>query len=145
MSVMSVCFFFQAEDGIRDVAVTGVQTCALPILVKGGGLDKYWTESEVYRCRGGNQQLASRFVTGIGVARVLTRSPVRAVAVSDHGVRVTLAGGKVLEADHVVLTAPPLVWNRIAFDPLLPRGLAPQMGTNVKFLMGLNSSFWRRA
>src|SRR2546429_7821555 len=27
-------FFFQAEDGIRDVAVTGVQTCALPILGK---------------------------------------------------------------------------------------------------------------
>src|SRR5256884_1256988 len=26
-------FFFQAEDGIRDVAVTGVQTCALPILL----------------------------------------------------------------------------------------------------------------
>src|SRR5205809_6027518 len=28
-------FFFQAEDGIRDVAVTGVQTCALPILCLG--------------------------------------------------------------------------------------------------------------
>src|SRR5699024_9653913 len=28
----SVCFFFQAEDGIRDRNVTGVQTCALPIL-----------------------------------------------------------------------------------------------------------------
>src|SRR2546429_2427565 len=27
-----ISFFFQAEDGIRDVAVTGVQTCALPIL-----------------------------------------------------------------------------------------------------------------
>src|SRR5437764_6808979 len=25
------CFFFQAEDGIRDTSVTGVQTCALPI------------------------------------------------------------------------------------------------------------------
>src|SRR5258707_10736295 len=25
------CFFFQAEDGIRDIGVTGVQTCALPI------------------------------------------------------------------------------------------------------------------
>src|SRR3712207_7562699 len=25
-------FFFQAEDGIRDIGVTGVQTCALPIL-----------------------------------------------------------------------------------------------------------------
>src|SRR2546429_3349304 len=32
----SMCFFFffQAEDGIRDVAVTGVQTCALPISVR---------------------------------------------------------------------------------------------------------------
>src|SRR2546426_4308929 len=36
---MSVCFiswfvfFFQAEDGIRDYKVTGVQTCALPIYV----------------------------------------------------------------------------------------------------------------
>src|SRR5947209_20371864 len=31
---MFVCFFFfffQAEDGIRDIGVTGVQTCALPI------------------------------------------------------------------------------------------------------------------
>src|SRR2546430_2861315 len=27
----STCFFFQAEDGIRDLTVTGVQTCALPI------------------------------------------------------------------------------------------------------------------
>src|SRR5437773_5083391 len=27
-------FFFQAEDGIRDRDVTGVQTCALPILIK---------------------------------------------------------------------------------------------------------------
>src|SRR3989442_14387313 len=26
-----LCFFFQAEDGIRDADVTGVQTCALPI------------------------------------------------------------------------------------------------------------------
>src|SRR5207247_7653610 len=28
---MSTCFFCQAEDGIRDPLVTGVQTCALPI------------------------------------------------------------------------------------------------------------------
>src|SRR2546422_1638091 len=31
-------FFFQAEDGIRDVAVTGVQTCALPISGHAGTL-----------------------------------------------------------------------------------------------------------
>src|SRR3712207_6875612 len=27
-------FFFQAEDGIRDIGVTGVQTCALPISIR---------------------------------------------------------------------------------------------------------------
>src|SRR6267143_1771342 len=32
-------FFFQAEDGIRDGTVTGVQTCALPILPTGGRCD----------------------------------------------------------------------------------------------------------
>src|SRR5438067_8942351 len=32
-SVMFLFFFFQAEDGIRDRNVTGVQTCALPISI----------------------------------------------------------------------------------------------------------------
>src|SRR5690625_3272616 len=32
------CFFFQAEDGIRDGHVTGVQTCGLPILIGARGL-----------------------------------------------------------------------------------------------------------
>src|SRR5256886_11210789 len=41
MVVYVVCyvllfFFFQAEDGIRDLTVTGVQTCALPICGTGG-------------------------------------------------------------------------------------------------------------
>src|SRR6202522_4440462 len=34
--VSAECFFFQAEDGIRDVVVTGVQTCALPICAISG-------------------------------------------------------------------------------------------------------------
>src|SRR2546425_8004613 len=33
MSSSSEIFFFQAEDGIRDKLVTGVQTCALPIYI----------------------------------------------------------------------------------------------------------------
>src|SRR3989440_8975488 len=35
LGLMRLSFFFQAEDGIRDLTVTGVQTCALPI---SGGL-----------------------------------------------------------------------------------------------------------
>src|SRR2546429_3461670 len=38
VDVFAFFFFFQAEDGIRDVAVTGVQTCALPILYWPGGI-----------------------------------------------------------------------------------------------------------
>src|SRR2546430_5650471 len=34
-------FFFQAEDGIRDLTVTGVQTCALPIFLDGHGISKH--------------------------------------------------------------------------------------------------------
>src|SRR2546430_7596114 len=39
---MMYFFFFQAEDGIRDLTVTGVQTCALPIfvLVRGHARDE---------------------------------------------------------------------------------------------------------
>jgi monoamine oxidase len=114
-------------------------------MVKGGGLEKYWTESEVYRCQGGNQQLARKFVDAIGAPKVMTRAIVRAIAITDKNVRVTLASGKILEGDHLLLTAPPPVWNRIAIDPALPSGLVPQMGTNVKFLMAVNGPFWRRA
>src|SRR2546430_12341068 len=42
-SVHVAIFFFQAEDGIRDLTVTGVQTCALPIL--GWQLDVPWLRS----------------------------------------------------------------------------------------------------
>src|SRR5206468_7592826 len=51
MVVFFFFFFFQAEDGIRDLIVTGVQTCALPIILKDhyqglqvrgqGGISKY--------------------------------------------------------------------------------------------------------
>lgn len=113
-------------------------------MVKGGGLEKYWTDSEVFRCRGGNQQLATKLASAIGAGKVRTRMPVRALDVTDTTVRVTLADGTTLEAEHVVLTAPPSTWNRIAIDPALPPGLIPQMGTNVKFLLGLNGPVWRK-
>src|SRR5205807_6002864 len=57
-------FFFQAEDGIRDYKVTGVQTCALPIL------------------RDGWIRRAGRIIR-IGDGRGTTQVPV-GVAGSDH-------------------------------------------------------------
>src|SRR2546425_11774785 len=40
VNLSSYFFFFQAEDGIRDKLVTGVQTCALPISDRGNGRDE---------------------------------------------------------------------------------------------------------
>src|SRR5438552_6260672 len=37
-------FFFQAEDGIRDDLVTGVQTCALPICTVASGIERRLSE-----------------------------------------------------------------------------------------------------
>src|SRR6266478_4577525 len=51
--VVSFFFFFQAEDGIRDLTVTGVQTCALPIcgcgtaLVAAQKLKRQWIGIDV--------------------------------------------------------------------------------------------------
>src|SRR3989449_2838845 len=53
---IAVCvffFFFQAEDGIRDVAVTGVQTCALPISIAQAA-----TQGPQYRVARANERAA---------------------------------------------------------------------------------------
>src|SRR5260370_3377872 len=49
---MNMFFFFQAEDGIRDSSVTGVQTCALPISLLAiplGGLGEFGMNMLVLR------------------------------------------------------------------------------------------------
>src|SRR2546421_7758148 len=41
VNIIIVIFFFQAEDGIRDLIVTGVQTCALPISLPKRALQRF--------------------------------------------------------------------------------------------------------
>ena len=142
LSKQALHTLMMADNGV----IAGAQSYLgnLAMIQGGGGALKYWLESETHRCGGGNQQLARKFAAELG-GKVITRMPVRAVAVTDRGVRVTLADAKVLEADHVLLTAPPSTWNRIAFDPLLPAALAPQMAVNVKCLIAVKGRFWRSA
>src|SRR2546427_6920814 len=52
-------FFFQAEDGIRDLTVTGVQTCALPIFMLGVLRKPAWMSAL--------SALVSAFVVALGV------------------------------------------------------------------------------
>src|SRR5437762_12869303 len=52
-----VGFFFQAEDGIRDTSVTGVQTCALPISQFHGGRREFRARALAYEFRIGGVAL----------------------------------------------------------------------------------------
>src|SRR5216684_1902773 len=58
--MMDIFFFFQAEDGIRDVAVTGVQTCALPISRR----NRYW-RADIERVAGGDEAPAAERPGGL--------------------------------------------------------------------------------
>jgi monoamine oxidase len=131
-----------ADNGVRTEWQSYLGNLAM---IKGHGVEKYWTDSEVYRCKGGNQLLARRLATSIGDSRILLSSPVEAVTIREKTLSVRLASGRVLEADDVIVTAPAPVWNKIAFDPPLPAQLAPQMGVNIKCLIAVQNPFWRRA
>lgn len=110
--------------------------------VKGGGLEKYWTDSEIYRCGGGNQQLASKLAEAIGKNRIVLSLPVSEIKARDNGCIVTCKDSRTLECDDVVLAAPPSVWSKIKMEPELPAILKPQMGTNVKYLSAVKKRFW---
>lgn len=131
---------FTADNG---VPTSRQSLLAMLCAVQAGGNELYWSDTEVFRCSGGNQQLAKSLAHGIGRDRVRLRAPVTAIATPDAGpARVTLVGGETLEADDVVLAVPPSVWDRIAFTPALPANLTPQMGCNVKFFAAVKSRFW---
>jgi monoamine oxidase len=110
--------------------------------VKGGGVERYWTETEIYRCRGGNQQLAYRFAATLGRNRLHTGLAARSLTIDTGKVTVGLSDGRRLTADDAVLAVPPSVWSRIEFSPALPPALMPQMGSNIKYLMSLKNRFW---
>src|SRR2546427_8024731 len=72
-------FFFQAEDGIRDLTVTGVQTCALPILLRLGG--------SVLLCLGyigiGSAGQGGSALVGVSPAMTRVRAAIAQVAATD--------------------------------------------------------------
>ncbi|AMV33528.1 Putrescine oxidase [Pirellula sp. SH-Sr6A] len=113
--------------------------------VKGGGLDRYWTDTELYRLDGGNQSYAHRLAEELGDQRLRLDCPIREIQIHKQHVTIVDAGGERHEADDVVLATPPSTWSSIRFTPELPETLLPQMGANVKFLSVVREPFWRAA
>lgn len=110
--------------------------------VKGGQLEKYWTESEVYRCKGGNDQLARKLAEGIGAGRLTLELPASEISLKGQNVIVTAKDGRTIECDDVVLAVPPPTWKKITFNPGLPAAMNPQMGVNTKWLAHVKARFW---
>lgn len=110
--------------------------------VKGGGLEKYWTDTELYRCAGGNDQLATAIANELGSERLRLGCAVRSIRVDDSHVRAESGDGATFYADHLVLCIPPSVWQRIEFTPALPSILQPQMGTSIKYIASLTKRYW---
>src|SRR2546422_10935633 len=80
-------FFFQAEDGIRDVAVTGVQTCALPITRRYGCI---WIIGTLYSSRIAVISARRRSITESSVALSALSRCRTAIAISNaKGIRDT--------------------------------------------------------
>ena len=110
--------------------------------IRGGGLERYWTDTEAYRCEGGNQQFATKLAEAIGSARIRLNRPVSQIVLEEKRAVVVDAQGQKYEADHVVLSAPPSTWNKIRIEPAIPKQWTPQMGHAVKNLAVVSNRFW---
>lgn len=117
-------------------------------MVRGGGVEKFWTTSEDWRCKGGNQQLAARLADGIGTDRIKLSTTVLRIDLSGStgAVAVMTKDGKRYEADDIILAAPPSVWDKIAVSPSGTGnelfGMRTQMGLNHKFFAAVEKPFW---
>src|SRR5690606_39713353 len=79
ISSCEVFFFFQAEDGIRDFHVTGVQTCALPISKVGEPDRTVWSIDGDGCFQMTNQELATCAINEIPIKVAVVRSEERRV------------------------------------------------------------------
>lgn len=141
-------------------------------MIKGHGVDRYWTDTELFRCVGGNEQLAERFRDHLGLKIVHTGTKVTAISEENGVVTVELAHTteedeekdlegasdsrkrkagnrkqiKPVQPDDVILAVPPSVWHMIDFrNPDLRKKVrrAPHLGVNTKNLFSLKSRFWQ--
>jgi monoamine oxidase len=128
----------------NGVALERMSLLAMLAMIKGGGLEAYWTDSETFRCKGGNQKLATAMGGSLHGNRVLYNEPAVTVRFNGPTAVVTSKGGRAVNASMVVLALPPSLWSTIEFDVPLPTQTV-QMGAAVKLLSGVKEPYWLKA
>jgi monoamine oxidase len=128
----------QADNGVEAGSQSWLANLAM---IKGGGLRRFWNESETHRCVGGAQTLPKRFESELRT--VHRKAVVTHLDIGSTGVRVTCNRGSPMEFDDVVLAIPPTLWRRpLAITPALPKKFEVQFGRNVKFLLDVHKDSW---
>jgi monoamine oxidase len=130
----------ESDNGVPTVSQSYLGVLAM---IKGGGLWRYWNDTETHRCSGGNSRLADELYKRPVRGDIKRGCRVKAIRIGKRGVKVELASGPPLEGDYLILAVPPSMWSKITFYPPLPKSPQPQMGQNVKFLMGFRRPFWK--
>jgi len=148
LSTSAICRKAITQQLEADNGVVAEQQSLLANLamIAGGGHERYWTDSEKLRCQGGNQGLATKLAERLKIS-VKLNVDVKDIELKGDFVKVTSSAGQSFEAEDVILTVPPSIWNSIHFHPALPQQLrnpGPQMGVNVKFILSARDSFWGR-
>jgi monoamine oxidase len=134
----------EADNGVVAAKQSLLANLAM---IAGGGHERYWTDSEKFRCQGGNQKLAIKLATELK-APVKTGVKVIKIDLRGEGVDVISADGQKFKTDDVIMAVPPSVWSSIEFFPDLPielRSRHPQMGLNVKYVVSARDLFWGRS
>jgi monoamine oxidase len=133
-------------EGLNGVALKRSSLLGMLAIIKAGGFEKYWTDSEAFRCKGGSQQLAERLAAGLGRESLVLRAPVVSISMTDQGCVVRRQDGNNHECDLAVLATPPTMWRRLIWEPtLLPPEFNMQMGQATKHLARLRESVWKNA
>jgi monoamine oxidase len=110
--------------------------------IAGGGYEQFWTESEVYRCVGGNQELAFKLAAAVGEERIHLKTPITSIDLKESGVEVRTKTGARFEGDLVVLTVPPAAWDAFSITPSLPDNYRVNSGPAIKYLSKVSRPFW---
>jgi monoamine oxidase len=137
------------ELGNNQVLDIDVQSyLGLTAVVRGGQLgndiDAFWTQSEIFRCEAGNQELARRLRDLLDAATpgaVHTSTPVDTLTITADRVRVT-AGAADFQSDFAVLAVPQPTWPEIDISPPVPQTYLISTGPAVKYLSPVAERFW---
>jgi monoamine oxidase len=138
----------ESDNGVlaKDQSLLG-----LLAMVKGGGAERYWLDTEVYRCKRGTQALSFAFeaaLRGMDTSIDYDRPVIEIDATGEKVKLETGQTGSAPEFDDVILAIPPSTWPKIS--TWLPDDLSsfigapPQMGKNIKGLMSFRRRYWKK-